>query len=171
MTLHKPQFTFFRLQVTSLRLSRTFPGPWVILILPQVVVLMPQLTSLGLHIARARELNTVESDFQVSLCLNITWVIVNQFYKTMLVSEFTWKALSNGVGPITVSLKVWKWQSSKDNYTNQQNTATTYFWPKTSNFNKIFFSQQNFWFSAAMYPGSSVISHHTSSQSKTFFYS
>ena len=34
----------------------------------------------------------------------------------MWVSESTWKALSNGVGPFTLQLIAWKWQGCKDNY-------------------------------------------------------
>ena len=73
----------------------------------------------------------------------------------MWVSESTWKALSNGVSPITVSLKMWKWQSNKDNYANQQNTTTTYFWPKTSI--TSFFSNRFFKFFAAVYPRTNVV--------------
>ena len=74
----------------------------------------------------------------------------------MWVSESTQKILSNGVGFITLQQIVWKWQRSKDNYANQQNTTTTYFCQKTSNFNKIGFSQPIFLFFAGMCSGSGV---------------
>ena len=60
------------------------------------------------------------------------------------------KVLSNGVGPIILFPMAWKRQRSKDNYADQQITTTTYFYQKTSNFNKILFSQQNFLIFAAM---------------------
>ena len=33
----------------------------------------------------------------------------------------------SSVGPFTLQLIAWKWQGSKDNYTNLQNTTATYF--------------------------------------------
>ena len=91
-----------------------------------------------------RRLIAAQSDFQVLLWFDITRLFLIWFLKTMWASESAWKVLFNGVGPFTLRLIAWKWQRSKDNCTNLQNTTTTFFCQETSNFNKIGFSQPIF---------------------------
>ena len=62
-----------------------------------------------------------------------------------------------------------KWQGCKDSYENIKNTTTTYFYPKTSNFNKIRFSQ--LFFFTGMCSGRGVFWHPYSPECRAFFQS
>ena len=83
------------------------------------------------HCEKATIIDAAQCDFKVSFWFDIT---------RLFFIQSTQNILSNGVGLITLRLMVWKWRGSKDNYANQQNTTTTYFYQKTKNLNKVQFS-------------------------------
>ena len=89
------------------------------------------------HCEKATIIDAAQCDFKVSFWFDIT---------RLFFIQSTQNILSNGVGLITLRLMVWKWRGSKDNYANQQNTTTTYFYQKTKNLNKIQFSLLCFFF-------------------------